>query len=252
MPRDLYKYVKWDDRTRLVLLRNALYLPTSSQFNDPFDCRLPLSFNHNVREYADEINAWANRVNQRYGKRVVEPMSRGFLQHNAPLGLKMQYESYMEEINHRTRVLCFTAVRDDILMWSHYSAGHTGICLRFKIANDGPFADVKRVRYSRTSPRIDLLHDPEGHIVMTSMLSKSRHWSYEKEWRLVLPHCKQDHIHFPPDQLIGVILGCEMDRDAKSQVLCFLAERSAPVSVYEAVKKEFEFGLRIEPMMKMG
>ena len=53
------------------------------------------------------------------------------------------------------RVYCLSERCDSSLMWSHYTASHTGICLEFD-ALAVPFIHAERVIYRKTYPEFDI------------------------------------------------------------------------------------------------
>src|SRR5688572_21539252 len=83
-------------------------------------------------------------------------------------------------------VCCLTEICDDILMWSHYAAQHTGVCIG--IRPDRIASKLFRpVEYSEVVPLLDAweyIRGSAGTFVKLG-LTKASHWSYEKEWRTV-------------------------------------------------------------------
>jgi hypothetical protein len=77
----------------------------------------------------------------------------------------------------------------------------------------------------------------------TILLTKSKHWEYEQEWRIIDHETGTGPKEFPSELLTGIILGCEMiDKDRK-EVLEWL--RNETVTVYVARPKEQSFGVDI-------
>ena len=86
-------------------------------------------------------------------------------------------------------IICYSAIVNDPVLWSHYSSGHRGIALGFDI----PENVVVEVTYSDQRPELDFASfnvstpDEASHFaksVMTRIFSvKAASWSYEKEYR---------------------------------------------------------------------
>ena len=52
--------------------------------------------------------------------------------------------SYLDEMG----VFCMSEVKDQILMWAHYSEGHTGFCLEFSASSTTPFfGRAQKIKY---------------------------------------------------------------------------------------------------------
>jgi hypothetical protein len=126
-------------------------------------------------------------------------------------------------------LLCFSRNWDNLLLWSHYGAAHTGLCLGFDIP-DGPVGDPYGVDV-RYQPNL-LKSRPEHlnyDLVIRLLTTKHESWSYEQEVRLFL------QLNDPPDakglswfnfgpalQLREVIVGSQCtpnDLDAVARVL---------------------------------
>ena len=114
-----------------------------------------------------------------------------------------------EMISHITSFVSFAEEKDVSLMWAHYAEKHSGACLEFDTAILQDKIDYfKRVTYAKPDDerkRCPLPHDalgdnsPEYQKRVRDFLSyKANEWSYEKEWRWIVPPmvniitCKKD------------------------------------------------------------
>ena len=88
-------------------------------------------------------------------------------------------------------LVCFSETWRRPLMWAHYAANHTGVCLGFDVPDDR----VHRVKY------VPKREDPPPPAEMLTQkfaqdlfLRKFSHWKYEKEYRAVvtLGECQKD------------------------------------------------------------
>ena len=70
-------------------------------------------------------------------------------------------------------------------VWAHYAEKHTGICLELN-ATVEQVGRVHRVLYRDSFPTLgpDDFNDPEG-LVDTVLLTKSKEWAYEGEYRIM-------------------------------------------------------------------
>jgi hypothetical protein len=125
----------------------------------------------------------------------------------------------------KRRIYCLTPDPLSTLMWSHYAADHTGICLEFHLSNF-LFMNVRGVNYEEELPSIlpaEML-DRMYEVIPT----KAKCWSYEEEFRLVgspeLPEDNPLRLHgdflkLPGRALTSVIVGCNGNYDAVKQIV---------------------------------
>ena len=84
-------------------------------------------------------------------------------------------------------MMCFSAVPDEPVLWSHYADHHRGMALDFAISGPNPRGTVKMI-YDDDRPCADVSrledHAYMKPIVMRLLEQKSKGWAYEKEYRL--------------------------------------------------------------------
>lgn len=119
-------------------------------------------------------------------------------------------------------MLCFVdadqidAVTDQ-LMWGHYAKGGTGIRVWFeseRFADDLP--PLFKVRYQSKKPCIDLGKlnayndmDVWGKFLFDILITKSSAWSYEHEYRMMIPPMQAGSLVVKRDDLEFVRIGSE-------------------------------------------
>jgi hypothetical protein len=106
-------------------------------------------------------------------------------------------------------IACFSKVRDDILMWAHYADKHKGLCFEFDgSANRDFFGYAQPVEYGDFTPV------PLGDATKSMervILTKSKHWTYEQEYRIFEPEKAGQKVEYPVELLTGIIFCCMMD-----------------------------------------
>ena len=91
--------------------------------------------------------------------------------------------NFPKAIDRRYRIYCVSTKPDSELMWAHYATQHKGICLEFTSRSDLFFQALK-VTYLRYYPVFDMADDDDNMPLM-ELLTKSRAWKYEDEYRLI-------------------------------------------------------------------
>jgi hypothetical protein len=134
------------------------------------------------------------------------------------------------QLKEDTGLLCFSKNWDNLLLWSHYAASHTGLCLGFDIhdhsSGDSVYMDV---HYQPNLLKINSVKDINLDLAKSWLTTKHESWSYEQEVRIfVRINDPRDEkgllwVDFSPDlQLKEVIVGAQCraeDANAACEVL---------------------------------
>jgi len=127
----------------------------------------------------------------------------------------------------KRRIYCLTPDPLSILMWSHYSANHSGICLEFHTSNS-LFTKAQAVIYEPEYPTILPEQLFTRDTVDKVILTKANCWCYEEEFRLIAsPFLSDDeplklrngYLTIPDHCLMSVIVGCKGDHEAVTDVV---------------------------------
>lgn len=92
------------------------------------------------------------------------------------------------------RVVCFSAAdtgaKEEILMWSHYANDHKGVRIGFEVPDAVFQRDFREIIYDDERVALDMTLDPESpesqEAFKLALRTKSRSWSYEKEFRMLV------------------------------------------------------------------
>jgi hypothetical protein len=141
--------------------------------------------------------------------------------------IRQAVEMLMADFKTTTGLLCFSRNWDNLLMWSHYGASHTGLCLGFEIPDDdgqGNPYDMD-VHYRPSLLEIRCREDVNFTLVNRLLRTKHESWSYEQEVRVFVglndpPDEKGLHwMSFGPTlQLKEVIIGAVCNMKISEQV----------------------------------
>ena len=166
-------------------------------------------------------------------------------------------ESMQEELRARFRILCFSAVGDDPLMWGHYADGHRGVCLIFDTTTHA-MGKAWRVNYSLQYPAVPLDLKEKDHFPI-SFLNKADHWKYEIEYRIVacinvanrpdFVACDNlSYVNVGAESLVGVICGHYFQD--RMELTRLLASAPHEIGMYEARTRQDRYELDIVPIDK--
>jgi hypothetical protein len=242
VPRVLYKYRRFSERTIEILTTKKLYFPRAEELNDPLDSQIDIQL-----EYERAKKEMARRFSGQ------ELMRKQFLlyllnshrfthrESGKTIGLNEALQQWIRERG----ILSLSKNPTDPLLWAHYGGGHTGLCLGFDVSMLGlsEEPDATEVEYV-ASPRyrelfLSLAEELGGfvkpweernaypdevgdkfytrqieRITRESLFVKSEKWKYEEEFRIVLD---PSGLHsYDPSSLREIVFGTKVrDADAK-------------------------------------
>lgn len=134
-----------------------------------------------------------------------------------------------QAIDNMFRVVSLAADCKNRLMWSHYADGHKGFCIEydFGIKNyDDDYACILPVIYSTVRPKFPwrVMIDENAQApfadIMLALLTKDEAWSYEREWRVLIPSMLgKSEVCSPPITCIYLGALCsEKDKESISEI----------------------------------
>jgi len=219
----LYKYSKIDKFSLANLENDTVWLSKATNFNDPYDSALTIGTKDDhdrenkralYERFAELFDFKREEVEQLMdGYPLKEGLNRLLEQYppfkNKPEMIPLVVEDYIKDSDllfgkyasgitnlyqERIYASCFSEEPASMLMWSHYADNHQGMVLKYEFINLDlekhldVFMGLNPVIYTD-----DLLNLEKYKVVREkisistlSAISKSKEWSYEKEWRLII------------------------------------------------------------------
>ncbi|HCF2637070.1 TPA: DUF2971 domain-containing protein [Pseudomonas aeruginosa] len=276
IPRRLFKYRSFSGHALDNFRNGTLWCTTASNFNDPYDSAL--SFD----AYSDEMiaEAAARSLGVYSDAEVVEILAsdncisevfsrvvQKYPDLNAELVEKVVINLRTVQRDHRVKMIdlvndglqsttkiCSLCERiDSVVMWSHYAQNHTGFAIEYDFSVLPPSDFLVRSLW----PVIydNKLYDATGHLglalkkdepaslfLIGAALHKAQDWSYEAEWRLVIPESQDDPPRsFKAPAPSAVYIGSRMSDKNVESVLSI--SRHLDVPVYQMQLSRFEFSM---------
>lgn len=186
----LYKYVTSQRALTCIpgVGDGTLRATQPAALNDPFECAV--STPYNIPYEADEnrlISDVLTEINE--SKKVIEnDVRRARIEH----GSLFTRQLLAEQLSTRFGIVSFSTDPFHPLMWSHYTSDRSGFVVGYDMAAIGRLAIhpgwLRDVAYhDRPPPIIDpiVLVSPDSNLPILLSI-KRNHWSYEKEWRLIV------------------------------------------------------------------
>ncbi len=186
----LYKYV--DAKRALTNIPEVgdgtLRATQPAALNDPFECAVRAFF-----VIRDE-----ERENRELAKVLTEinkstPVTKASVHcARGKYGSLFARQLFAEQVSTRFGIVSFTTRPFHPLMWSHYTVDGSGFVIGYNVKELSKLAGkegyLREVTYGdKLPPILDyvVLHCPESNLLKI-LSSKSNHWSYECEWRLIV------------------------------------------------------------------
>jgi hypothetical protein len=173
LPPIIYKYTRLDEYFFQHLIKNELWFSKPPEFNDPYDC--------NICFAPKPVEGQRQFKRERY-----------FIGHSHKPKIKVELIGENELINetknqiNKIGICCFSITNNNLLMWSHYSDAHRGVCIGYSV-NDlkEVFGNIYKVKYGRTFPLVKFKANPFADVPTKIVTHKSIDWKYEKEIRII-------------------------------------------------------------------
>lgn len=237
--RTLYTYMPvdlLDERVIPVFNECKLWFSSPANFNDPFDCktypRIP-----SEDELALYLATNAENASEKDYKMIRDGIRIA--------GKKLAKQA-IDDIMNRSGVKCFTPNNDTILMWSHYTNSHKGICLGFDVMEDLEFFVYPiNVVYSEEYPKLVFT---DKSFPSEMLRTKSKVWEYEKEVRVCKPNF--GYYNFNPKSLKSITFGCNISEDKQEIIIKTIKQNKEldHVAFFKCSTNPTQFKLDITPL----
>ncbi len=262
IPRHFYRYRSLagnaSEYVRKTIQENEIYFAKPSSFNDPFDCCPTFDFNASDNEIIDyfvhilrrnspqlseeELNSEAHVIAMLHDteKSIRNPSNQLHIQ-----------QLHTKNITEKVGALCMATTNKDVLMWSHYADYHRGIVLCFDGCLDF-FKNTHRVNYAPKRPIINPFRDSSELMMEAALLTKAKHWKYEKEWRLIRYEGGSGKAILPSTALTGVILGSRISPEDEEKVVSWVQSRRVSIEILRASQSLTNYSLSIAKTSSIG
>lgn len=251
IPPILFKYQAFTPDALSNLTSRQIWFSRPAIFNDPFDCAIrvdrgsiPDSDYQRLYELYRQEGGNPAASEARYSPSASKkPEFRKHIQS----GLDAAFEERKQVMLNERGACCFSACNDNILMWSHYADCHKGFCLGFKTDSE-PFSGARRVEYQSDVPAVNpvsLILDDIEDAFWAMIVTKSRCWRYEEEWRLF--HMEADKAYgYDVGILESVYFGMSMPE--RQQLVIGKLLDGTGTNLYRMERDPAQFSVRADPI----
>ena len=254
MPEQLYRYygVAGDRRKwlRQLLVESKLYFASVGEFNDPFDSKMPVSFQASRLELDTYWRRFAKEAEPNARMYQLKPKVRKLVNRALTSQGQQKLAEQMQKSLEKNGTACFAPSATNTLLWAYYAEGHQGVAVRFKmtlpnLARLGSNFVPVQMQYRKKVPKLNFYGGTTVEFLTTVLGTKSAAWAHEEEWRLVL---QADHglRRIPESMIDAAIFGLKTTELTRQEVRQWNRERKQPVELFRVVRTPGSFDLALE------
>lgn len=266
-PQSYFKYRSLKDLyTKEIFEMRELWYSAPKDFNDPFDCNLPLNCDGLTDKEIEDFNIG---IAKQMGRRLSSDELKGATDTVKSGRINQLLVKWRKDCYVDSSVCCFSHLRDSIQMFSHYADGHKGICIEFLFSVLDMPTGISVAQQMFGSARIvpfDVVYQeefPELNFLELSALElkelarnlfgiKAKGWGHENEFRIFRHLLPAGPVPFAPQILKRVILGAKTGDKEMDLVKGWLKDWQTPVILAKAEPDAIAFKLNIRDVETVG
>jgi len=162
----------------------------------------------------------------------IDPRSEAFFQK-----AKLRHN----ELIKKWGVYCLAERSDNLLMWSHYGASYSGVCLELE---SSCFEYLSKVKYQSDRPIIRWLENTTiSESSIKGLFTKSDHWAYEEEWRAMASANFKSKIG--PKLVKKIIFGPNCSDESVKKIIEIVKKSREKIDLARAVADDRKFEIKI-------
>jgi len=266
----LLQFRKYDEFLIGNLINNKITFGSPSNFNDPFDCNLPINLDNSLSDYIDFIKYYPGSI-YKSNEWIVETGTRLF---NNRKNFKTDFAKMLFD---NRRFSCFNLAKKkehlrNSLFWANYANKHQGICMKFSgdllkyyYENHSGIISLVPVEYkNQFIPEFNFIKSRiDGKIEGSAQYffgTKSSEWADENEMRFIYDSKEKViepfiNFEFFPKTLAEVFIGCRVKENEQKVIIhCLSDKKYDHVDIFqlEMDSKKFELNDKlIRPSKKI-
>jgi len=249
-PKFLYKYRAFNLQDNLdhtiALMHGRLYFCHPAKLNDPFEFQSMTKHVFDMNEAIALAHKLQPHLKPELRRDSNEWQSWILNAANAFLAESWRSESLVHEdySDAQLGVFCASNRPNNVRMWSHYGASHTGICVAIRadlVHQRNAFLEVDYTVEMPVVSMIDCTKSVKAYL--RPFLSKSREWLSEEEWRCFSAIGEKD---FGTDIVAEVIIGARMKDDQREKLDPILQSLPGHVGIFESVLSKHSYALGLK------
>lgn len=184
-----------------LLTKGELYFSSPRDFNDPFDCWIPVFPSIITEEFVKKKKKEDSNFKEYILNQFNRDIASFVMFHNDPMiDYDLKTRIHRESLDDNL-ICCFSKNFNNVIMWSHYADSNQGICLGLKVRDKSKvkYLDlisekgkvelpIEYVNYSLDGKKKMPIpaNKMEDDLIKNNSYLKAKEWAYEKEVRAII------------------------------------------------------------------
>lgn len=229
LPKSLFKYRAGISKNMNgvfvdidALYQQYLWMPNAASLNDPYECLL--------------FFQWKDECAEKFG------FDKDLVTNSDIPKINSDLDDFAQSFREKFNIISFSEENSSLLMWSHYANEHKGFCIEYSTNEFKSF--FFPVMYSNKIP--NALENE--CTVPLSMITKSKDWQYELEWRIVNQYDGfiSDGHQYPAPMPKAIYLGCRIDENNELKDNLISVSKEFGITLYQMKMKKGYYELETE------
>jgi len=235
----LFKYRRLDTYSIQSLVNEVAWFSTPSSFNDPFDCGVHID----DRKIEEAIEHAVVETRKRTGRDINNIPIEELKVTQSDISAFEQFRSSLYNLFQTAGIFSLSEISDDILMWGHYADSHRGFCVEYERMPENILGrQAEPVEYQTQLPSLTPQNViSESGSIDWLWLTKSNHWNYEKEWRVLSP--EGGKLYNIDSRIKSIIFGLNMNQDNREILFKVISGKN--IIFKEAIRDKYEFKINV-------
>jgi hypothetical protein len=252
-----------------TLIGHKVFFPNAALFNDPFDARPHLTFSRDGTMSLEEATALVAKrdpeLDEEGQRDLALQMHHNSQRPEVAATIRQQLEEAIQVDFYRTSIRCYCTDPESLTQWAYYADCHRGVRLEFAhthpwlfVGDDGDqrpvaFTPVQyRDDYPTLEMDVDLDREESKKQFLEGLITKSKDWAGEQEWRGLRVKTRPGHQQFRPQDLISIVLGVRMAVADRDRILEACRTRDVAIDVYQAKLARGAFRIELDNLGAFG
>ena len=248
----LYQYRADNEHTENIIKNSALWFSRPSEFNDPFECYSILSSfsDSDVEKWLNIKESFLNATTNKQAEARNRAMSMS----------EKDIKDYIDSKLNDILICCFSKTEKEVLMWSHYSDKHKGMCFQFDVEKDpNLFISPYIVEYVPSISPKNYFLEPANEFIRQVITTKRYKWRYEQEVR-VIKYPDETNINyadkgktfgFKPEALRKIIFGCNASKETISKYKSLCAYNGFDHVTFSQMQQKMDGSFELEEILNI-
>lgn len=222
----------------MAVQQSRYWISAPDKLDDPDEFKVEFKYTPTPLTYS-LVASLLKRENSNHSVSSANKKAKEVIQRNRlkPISDKIMDET-MNKMRAEMGILCFSRLKDESALWDKYAGSGNGYCIEIKVPDELMGKTLFNVTYSKSKRfhinkllKSFLSGNPYDSYEMFLLTKKNSEWGKQEEIRFIsrLQSKEKSQDYFPLKELevIGIIIGQNVDNDLKNTIKNKFGEKIA-------------------------